>query len=134
MDFSEKYKGFTPLEASIRTHTEIVKALLTAGASVSQNPGKLLELLRRIWSNRENKKCCEILLEFLKADIYVNAKLDEEKTILIIAIRKSNLSIIKALIEASPDLNIVPENIIDDRDNFALFEAACIGDQKSLNI
>lgn len=130
IDLSEKYQGLTPLEASIGTRTEIVKALLTAGASVSNNPGQLLELLRRIWSDRENKKCSEILLELIKAGIDVNARLDEGETILMIAIRKSNLPVIKALIEAGADMNIVPENIIDNRGNFALFEAASMGERE----
>ena len=59
----------------------------------------------------------------------MNARLDEGETILTIAIRKKNLAVVKALIEAGADTNIVPENIIDDRGNFALFEAASIGDK-----
>ena len=56
--------------------------------------------------------------------IYFNALLDEGETILIIVIRKSNLWIIKALIETGADMNIIPDNIIDDRGNFTIFEAA----------
>ena len=49
IDLEEKYQGLTPLEASIGSNPEIVKALLISGASVFHNPEQLLERLRRIW-------------------------------------------------------------------------------------
>ncbi|MGB3535723.1 MAG: ankyrin repeat domain-containing protein [Microcoleaceae cyanobacterium] len=130
IDIEEEYQGLTPLEAAIGTRIEIIKALLTAGASVSHNPAQLLERLRRIYFSREDSECSEILLELIKAGIDINAKLDEGETLLIIAIWNRKLSIVKLLIEAGADTNIVPENIIDNIGNFALFEAASIGDRE----
>lgn len=125
IDLEKEYQGLTPLEAAIGTRTEIIKALLTAGASVSHNPAQLLEGLRRIYLDREGPEFSEILLELIKAEIDVNAKLDEEETLLIIAVRNRKLSIVKLLIEAGADTNI-----IDDGGNFALFEAASRGDRE----
>jgi uncharacterized protein len=112
---------FTPLEYAVYLcHLEIVQVLLLAGASLSNNVEWLLETAR-------SEERIDILMELLKYGINVNQRiLDETKTTILIDLAsRGSIDVIRALVEAGADVNIV-----DDTGEFALYSAARNGHEK----
>lgn len=108
----------TPLQCAVGIgNLEITQALLQSGASVSNQTQWLLE-------RAESK--IEILLELLRAGIDPNQRiLDDGQTVLMYAAGRGDLHVVKALIEAGADVNIVADN-----GTFALIRAAEQGYQE----
>ncbi|HAZ45730.1 MAG TPA: hypothetical protein DDW76_36540 [Cyanobacteria bacterium UBA11369] len=106
-----KYYAHTPLSLAVSLNNlEIVQVLLEAGANLF--PGLLTIIAENDFSNPE------ILAALIEAGIDVNAKLEDGTTILMEAAASDNLEVVKMLIHAQADPNIVSRKA-----NFALLAA-----------
>ncbi len=99
--------GYTALIwAATKGHTEVVKALIEAGANLNAQDKNGYTAL--IWATREGR--AEVVEALIDAKADLNAQDYEGKTALILAARKGRTEVVKALIEAEADLNAQDKN------------------------
>ncbi len=107
----ENYTYETPLNLAVQLHhVEIMRALLDAGATITPS---LLDIIS------EEEFCYpESLAVLIESGIDINTRLEDGETVLMRAAQQGDLDIVKMLINAHADPNIVSRKA-----NFALLAA-----------